>query len=71
MLVHQRVVHNPNGPNVFHCSVCHRKINNKYRKDIHENRHRQSNANNNNTSSGTNTTTSSSNKPAEAKWAHG
>ena len=36
LLVHQRVVHNPNGIASFHCSVCNRKFNNKYRRDLHE-----------------------------------
>lgn len=39
LLVHERVVHNPNGQGTFHCSICNRKFNNKYRRDIHEKSH--------------------------------
>eukprot|EP00095_Tigriopus_kingsejongensis_P003641 maker-scaffold606_size125303-snap-gene-0.19 protein:Tk03641 transcript:maker-scaffold606_size125303-snap-gene-0.19-mRNA-1 annotation:"oocyte zinc finger" len=40
LLVHERVVHNPNGQGTFHCSICNRKFNNKYRRDIHERSHK-------------------------------
>ena len=39
LLVHQRVVHGPGSAGVFHCSVCNRKFNNAYRRDVHERRH--------------------------------
>ena len=39
LLVHQRVVHNPQGGNYFYCSICNRKFSNKYRRNIHERQH--------------------------------
>ena len=40
-MVHTRVVHNPNNNHGgFHCSVCNRRFSNKYRRDIHEKRHK-------------------------------